>query len=79
MNDKSLGIRDPRVTLGIQANCRWAYPCLKNPCIEDAVCLQEGTDGFKCQCDRPLCVRQDFTTGYTVFTKTTLPLDLEVS
>lgn len=43
------------------------------------MCVQEGTDGFKCECDLALCVRQNFTTAYKVFTKTTLPFDLEVS
>ncbi|XP_068247623.1 LOW QUALITY PROTEIN: chondroitin sulfate proteoglycan 4-like [Palaemon carinicauda] len=72
----SLGLA--RVTSGIKAGCRWAYPCLKNPCVDGARCVQEGTDGFKCHCDLALCVRQNFTTAYKVFTKTTLPFDLEV-
>ncbi|RXG71695.1 Chondroitin sulfate proteoglycan 4 [Armadillidium vulgare] len=74
VNEKPLGIRDPRTTLGIKTECNWAYPCLKSPCIEGAKCLQEGTDGFKCECDLPLCVRQNFTTGYSVFAKTTQPV-----
>ncbi|KAB7503025.1 Neurexin-1 [Armadillidium nasatum] len=77
VNEKPLGIRDPRTTLGIKTECNWAYPCLKSPCIEGAKCLQEGTDGFKCECDLPLCVRQNFTTGYSVFAKTTQPVDME--
>ncbi|CAL4067980.1 unnamed protein product [Meganyctiphanes norvegica] len=78
VDDRPLSIRASHVTSGIQADCHWAYPCLKNPCVDGATCMQEGTDGFKCICDMALCVRQNFTTGYKVFTKTTLPFDLEV-
>nr|XP_045596227.1 chondroitin sulfate proteoglycan 4-like [Procambarus clarkii] len=78
VGEKSLSIRDAQITQGIKAECQWAYPCLKNPCVDGSRCLQEGTDGFKCECDLALCVRQNFTTAYKVFTKTTLPFDLEV-
>ncbi|XP_076037801.1 chondroitin sulfate proteoglycan 4-like [Oratosquilla oratoria] len=78
IGEQTMTLRDPRVTQGIRAQCAWAYPCLKSPCVDGATCLQEGTDGFKCECDQPLCVRQNFTTGYKVYTKTTLPFVLEV-
>nr|XP_053643918.1 chondroitin sulfate proteoglycan 4-like isoform X2 [Cherax quadricarinatus] len=78
IGERSLTIRDAQVTQGIKAECHWAYPCLKNPCVDGSRCIQEGTDGFKCECDLALCVRQNFTTAYKVFTKTTLPFDLEV-
>ncbi|KAK8735873.1 hypothetical protein OTU49_005359, partial [Cherax quadricarinatus] len=77
IGERSLTIRDAQVTQGIKAECHWAYPCLKNPCVDGSRCIQEGTDGFKCECDLALCVRQNFTTAYKVFTKTTLPFDLE--
>ncbi|XP_053634278.1 chondroitin sulfate proteoglycan 4 [Cherax quadricarinatus] len=78
VGERSLSIRDAQVTQGIKAECQWAYPCLKNPCVDGSRCIQEGTDGFKCECELALCVRQNFTTAYKVFTKTTLPYDLEV-
>ncbi|XP_042857347.1 chondroitin sulfate proteoglycan 4-like [Penaeus japonicus] len=78
VGERRLSIRESRVTLGIKADCSWAYPCLKNPCVDGARCVQEGTDGFKCECDLALCVRQNFTTAYKVFTKTTLPFNLEI-
>jgi len=43
-----------------------------------ARCAQHGVDYFRCFCDQPLCVKPDYVAGYKIFTKTSLPVDMEI-
>ena len=36
------GFNEAQVTRGLTAECVWTYPCLSNPCIHDAICIEEG-------------------------------------
>ncbi|KAG8227094.1 hypothetical protein J437_LFUL007431 [Ladona fulva] len=66
LDGRRLGIPDSRVTMGIRADCVWEYPCTGDPCVQGAVCLQQGVDSFRCECGQPLCVKPDYATSYKV-------------
>ncbi len=59
LDGRKIGLPDVLETSGIQATCVWQYPCLakNSPCVEGSVCFQQGTSGFKCDCDWPVCVK----------------------
>ena len=59
LDGRKIGLPDVLETSGIQATCVWQYPCLAktSPCVEGSVCFQQGTSGFKCDCDWPVCVK----------------------
>lgn len=42
VNGLRQGFTEAQVTRGLAAECVWSYPCLSNPCIQDAVCIEEG-------------------------------------
>ncbi|XP_068083524.1 chondroitin sulfate proteoglycan 4 [Anabrus simplex] len=78
VENQRLGIPNARITQGILPDCVWEYPCSQQPCVTGAQCLQQGVDSFRCECDQPLCVKPDYSSTYKVFSKPTLPLDLEI-
>ncbi|XP_013793284.2 chondroitin sulfate proteoglycan 4-like, partial [Limulus polyphemus] len=78
INNQVRGHREVEISRGVRSDCVWEYPCLQKPCIEEAVCLQEGFDNFRCTCDKSVCVRSNFSSGYRLFTKSSLPVDMEI-
>ncbi|KAJ8876688.1 hypothetical protein PR048_021135 [Dryococelus australis] len=78
VDGRRVGIPDAKVTQGIVPNCIWEFPCLGDPCVAGAKCIQQGVDSFQCECDQPLCVKADYTDTYKVFSKPTLAVDLEI-
>nr|CAD7456886.1 unnamed protein product [Timema tahoe] len=78
VDGRRLGIPDARVTQGIVPDCVWEFPCAGEPCVAGAQCVQQGVDSFRCECDQPLCVKPDYADTYTVFSKPTLAIDLEI-
>ncbi|KAF4525482.1 hypothetical protein B566_EDAN002340 [Ephemera danica] len=79
VDGKKIGIPEARITLGILPDCVWEFPCARDePCVAGARCFQHGVDSFRCECEQPLCVKSEFAAGYKVFTKTSLPVDLEI-
>jgi len=72
-------VPEARVTLGILPDCVWDFPCARDePCVPGARCYQHGVDSFRCECEQPLCVKPDYVAGYKIFTKSSLPVDLEI-
>ncbi|CAB3369577.1 Hypothetical predicted protein [Cloeon dipterum] len=79
IDGKKIGIPEAKVTLGILPDCVWDFPCAKEePCVPGARCYQHGVDSFRCECEQPLCVKPDYVSGYKIFTKGSLPVDLEI-
>ncbi|XP_013781378.1 chondroitin sulfate proteoglycan 4-like, partial [Limulus polyphemus] len=77
LNDQLVGLQEVRVSRGIQPGCVWKYPCIHSPCVPEAHCLQDGLENFRCVCDKPICVKENFTAGYKLFAKS-LPIDVEI-
>ena len=67
LDGRKIGLPDVLETSGIQATCVWQYPCLakSSPCVEGSVCFQQGTSGFKCDCDWPVCIKDQQHPGQT--------------
>lgn len=78
LNDAKIGLPDAQITDGLLPGCVWNYPCLQAPCNNDAVCVQQGLDSFKCECGEEFCVKPNYTDGYKVFSKNHLATDLEI-
>ncbi|CAM1295101.1 Uncharacterised protein g1191 [Pycnogonum litorale] len=73
------GLMDAKVTKGLRSGCLWKYPCLSNPCVDGADCYQESHDDFRCFCEAgELCIRRDYNMSYTLYTKSTLPVDMKI-
>ncbi|OQR72801.1 chondroitin sulfate proteoglycan 4-like [Tropilaelaps mercedesae] len=65
LNGRPLGLEDALVTKAVSKGCVWKYPCLKEPCVEGADCLQVGIDSFQCVCDTAkICTKKSFTANY---------------
>lgn len=62
------GLPEAKVTLGILPDCVWEYPCNQYPCVNGASCHQLGVESFRCECDRPPCVKADYAEKYKVYT-----------
>ncbi|KAL3289492.1 hypothetical protein HHI36_022913 [Cryptolaemus montrouzieri] len=75
---KQTGIPDAYATQGLIPGCVWKYPCKQNPCTEAGVCIQHGIDSFKCQCKDKLCINQNYTDTYRVFSQKSLATELEL-
>ena len=63
LDGRRIGLPDVLETSGIESGCVWDYPCLSkdpkaSPCVPGSVCFQEGTAGFRCECDGPVCTKQ---------------------
>lgn len=78
VNDEVVGIREAEVTQGVRVNCVWQYTCSQNPCVDGAECFQEGVDSFRCMCAETICIRSNFTSGYKLYTKSDMPIDMEI-
>ncbi|XP_067134539.1 LOW QUALITY PROTEIN: chondroitin sulfate proteoglycan 4-like [Centruroides vittatus] len=78
ISNQLMGFREVIGTHGVQTDCVWEYPCLQDPCVPHAECFQEGTDSFRCMCDGSVCVRANFSSTYKLYTKSSLPIDLEI-
>lgn len=52
-----LGLREAMVTRAVRPHCISTAPCLHSPCVEDAQCVDDGLDGFRCVCDHSDCYR----------------------
>ncbi|XP_059478684.1 chondroitin sulfate proteoglycan 4-like isoform X2 [Neocloeon triangulifer] len=79
IDGKKTGIPEAKVTLGILPDCVWDFPCAKEePCVGGARCYQHGVDSFRCECEQALCVKPDYVSGYKIFSKGSLPVDLEI-
>ena len=71
LDGRKIGLPEVLETSDIQPGCVWDYPCLSKsggPCIEGSVCFQQGTSGFRCECDDQVCTKSnthptDKTTG----------------
>ncbi|XP_037082409.1 chondroitin sulfate proteoglycan 4-like [Pollicipes pollicipes] len=73
VDDVLTGLPSVVESLGVQAECVWEYPCLRDPCVPGGVCVPQGVAEFRCDCEQPVCVRADFTSQYGVFTDARLP------
>jgi len=51
------GLRDVVVTRSVRPDCVSADPCLRSPCVDDAQCVSDGLDGFRCVCAHSDCYR----------------------
>ena len=62
LDGRKIGLPEVMETSDIQAGCVWNYPCLSKsggPCIEGSVCFQQGTSGFRCECDDQVCTKSN--------------------
>ena len=57
LNGHLVGFREMKVSRGLTPECVWTYPCLSNPCIDNAQCVEEGFYSYTCICDREICER----------------------
>ena len=57
LNDRLSGLGEAEVTHGIRPNCVWQYSCNRRPCVNDAVCTEEGYTGFRCECGKSNCYK----------------------
>ena len=60
LDGRKIGLPEVLETSDIQTGCVWNYPCLSKsggPCIEGSVCFQQGTSGFRCECDDQICTK----------------------
>ncbi|CAH1796812.1 unnamed protein product [Owenia fusiformis] len=50
MNNRVIGFREAQISHHVQPNCKWEYPCVKNPCGggENIQCVEEGKVGYSC-------------------------------
>ncbi|XP_022711334.1 chondroitin sulfate proteoglycan 4-like [Varroa jacobsoni] len=65
LNGKIRGLENALVTKSVSKGCVWKYPCLKEPCVDGADCLQVGIDSFQCVCDTAkICTKKSFTANY---------------
>ncbi|XP_037082407.1 chondroitin sulfate proteoglycan 4-like [Pollicipes pollicipes] len=78
VDDVLTGLPSVVESLGVQAECVWEYPCLRDPCVSGGVCVPQGVAEFRCDCEQPVCVRADFTSQYGVFTDARLPAGLQL-
>lgn len=78
MTDTAMGFPQALITEGLLPGCVWQYPCLHNPCSDNSMCIQQGLDSFKCECQEEFCVNVNYTEGYKVFSKSSLATDLEI-
>jgi len=51
------GLREAVVTRSVRPDCISTEPCLQSPCVEDAQCVDDGLDSFRCICDHSDCYR----------------------
>ncbi|KAK2724192.1 hypothetical protein QYM36_000899, partial [Artemia franciscana] len=76
---RTLGFHDAKVTQNLAPDCVWEYPCISDPCVSSASCVQEGTHNFQCICDSPPCVKTDFASNtFRVYIKQSGMPDLEI-
>ncbi|KAK9890480.1 hypothetical protein WA026_010562 [Henosepilachna vigintioctopunctata] len=75
---KHIGIPDAHITQGLIPGCVWKYPCKQNPCTENGVCVQHGIESFQCHCNDKLCIQQNYTETYRVFSQNSLATELEL-
>ena len=62
LDGRKIGLPEVLETSEIQAGCVWEYPCLSKsggPCVLGSVCFQQGTSGFRCECDGPVCTKAE--------------------
>ena len=57
VDDKRLGLREAVVTRAVRPDCVSTEPCLSSPCVDDAQCVDDGLDNFRCVCDHSDCYR----------------------
>ena len=57
VNGKLLGFREALLTHGLQPECLWSFACISNPCVEGAVCVEEGFYHYRCMCPHENCFR----------------------
>ena len=62
LNGHLVGFREMKVSRGLTPECVWTYPCLSNPCIDNAQCVEEGFYSYTCICDREICERNPTNT-----------------
>ena len=62
LDGRKIGLPEVLETSKIKAGCVWEYPCLSKsggPCVMGSVCFQQGTSGFRCECDGPICTKAE--------------------
>jgi len=57
VDDELFGFREAVVTRSVRPDCISTQPCLQSPCVEDAQCVDDGLDSFRCVCDHSDCYR----------------------
>ncbi|XP_076354877.1 chondroitin sulfate proteoglycan 4-like [Tachypleus tridentatus] len=77
LNDQHVGLQEVQVSRGIRPGCVWKYPCLQSPCISGVQCIQDGLESFRCVCDKPICINENFTAAYKLYAQFS-PVDVEV-
>lgn len=75
---ETVGFPNVHASFGLISGCVWKYPCRKNPCNPNSVCIQQSVDSFKCQCSDKFCINQNYTDTYKVFSPNTLATELEL-
>ena len=73
LDGRKIGLPEVMETSDIQAGCVWDYPCLSKsggPCIEGSVCFQQGTSGFRCECDDQICTKSNAYPKHNIVDKT---------
>lgn len=57
INSRPYGFREVQISRHVDPVCTWSFPCSSDPCIENAECVESGTD-FQCVCDKPVCTKE---------------------
>ncbi|XP_074651555.1 chondroitin sulfate proteoglycan 4-like [Tubulanus polymorphus] len=59
-NDFALvGLKEALITQDVRPNCAWKYPCISNPCVSGAECVEKGYNSYDCRCDQDMCFRPE--------------------
>ena len=57
VNGKLFGFQEALLTHALQPDCIWGFSCISNPCIEGAICVEEGYYHYRCMCPEKNCFR----------------------
>lgn len=69
INNMAMGFPNIIVSLNLDVNCVWRYPCIEDaPCLKSAACQQYSVDEFICYCEQSFCLKADYQLPYKIFT-----------
>ncbi|KAI0239538.1 Chondroitin sulfate proteoglycan 4 [Lamellibrachia satsuma] len=57
VNGKLYGFQEALLTHALQPECLWSFACISNPCIDGAICIEEGFYHYRCMCPEKNCFR----------------------